>query len=64
MSEAVSLLAPAGFPALPPIAGVGLATHGAGIRGTKRVDLFLAAVAEGTAVAATFTPITVPFGAG
>ena len=60
MSEAVSLLAPAGFPALPPIAGVGLATHGAGIRGTKRVDLFLAAVAEGTAVAATFTQSRCP----
>jgi glutamate N-acetyltransferase/amino-acid N-acetyltransferase len=50
-----SPLAPASFPDLPPIAGVRLATHAAGLRYRSRADLFLAELAEGTTVAGTFT---------
>jgi glutamate N-acetyltransferase / amino-acid N-acetyltransferase len=56
----VSPLAPAGFPELPPIAGLQLATHEAGIRYAKRADLFLAELAEGTTVAGTFTKSLCP----
>jgi glutamate N-acetyltransferase/amino-acid N-acetyltransferase len=55
MSDVVSPLAPDAFPTLPPIAGVQLATHAAGIKYEGRADLFLASVAEGTVVAGTFT---------
>jgi glutamate N-acetyltransferase/amino-acid N-acetyltransferase len=56
----VSPLAPAAFPTLPPIAGVRLATHAAGIRYRARADLFLAEMDEGTTVAATFTKSLCP----
>jgi len=56
----VSPLAPAGFPDLPPIAGLRLATHAAGIRYAARADLFLAEMAEGTTVAGTFTKSLCP----
>ena len=45
----VSPLAPASFPELPPVAGVRLATHEAGLRYQKRADLFLALLDEGRA---------------
>lgn len=53
--SAVSPLAPAGFPRLPPLAGVRLAAFGCGIRYTRRDDLMLAELAPGTAVAGVFT---------
>ncbi|MFT5204616.1 MAG: glutamate N-acetyltransferase/amino-acid N-acetyltransferase [Candidatus Aldehydirespiratoraceae bacterium] len=56
----VSPLAPAGFPELPPIAGLQLATFAAGIRYEARADLFLAEMAEGTTVAGTFTQSLCP----
>jgi glutamate N-acetyltransferase / amino-acid N-acetyltransferase len=52
---AVSPLAPAHFPELPPIAGVRLAAFSCGIRYTGRDDLMLAELAAGTAVAGVFT---------
>jgi len=60
VSDSVSPLAPDSFPVLPPIAGVALATHAAGIRYENRADLFLAALAEGTSVAGTFTQSLCP----
>jgi glutamate N-acetyltransferase/amino-acid N-acetyltransferase len=56
----ISPLAPDSFPRLPPIAGLRLATHEAGIRYAKRADLFLAELAEGTTVAGTFTKSLCP----
>ncbi|MEQ8839731.1 MAG: bifunctional glutamate N-acetyltransferase/amino-acid acetyltransferase ArgJ [Acidimicrobiales bacterium] len=56
----ISPLAPSSFPVLPPVAGVRLATHEAGIRYAKRADLFLAELAEGTTVAGTFTKSLCP----
>ena len=50
-----SPLAPAHFPALPPIAGVRLATARAGYKAWDRDDLTLAVFAPGTAVAALTT---------
>lgn len=55
-----SPLAPESFPILPPIAGVGLATHAAGLRYQGRDDLFLATMAEGTTVAGVFTTSLCP----
>ncbi len=52
---AVSPLAPASFPCLPPIAGVRLAAFAGGIRYAGRDDLMLAELAPGTAVAGVFT---------
>jgi glutamate N-acetyltransferase/amino-acid N-acetyltransferase len=52
---AVSPLAPAGFPELPPIAGVRLAAFACGIRYQGRDDLMLAELAPGSAVAGVFT---------
>src|SRR5215472_5148379 len=52
---AVSPLAPACFPELPPIAGVRLAAFAAGIRYQGRDDLMLAELAPGSAVAGVFT---------
>ena len=52
---AVSPLAPASFPALPPLAGVRLAAVAGGIRYAGRDDLMLAELAPGTAVAGVFT---------
>jgi glutamate N-acetyltransferase/amino-acid N-acetyltransferase len=56
----ISPLAPDSFPDLPPIAGLQLATHAAGIRHDSRADLFLAVVAEGTTIAGTFTQSLCP----
>jgi glutamate N-acetyltransferase/amino-acid N-acetyltransferase len=56
----LSPLAPSSFPELPPVAGLRLATHAAGIRYAKRADLFLAEMAEGTTVAGTFTKSLCP----
>jgi glutamate N-acetyltransferase / amino-acid N-acetyltransferase len=56
----ISPLAPDTFPTLPPIAGLQLATHAAGIRHDARADLFLAVVAEGSTVAGTFTKSLCP----
>ncbi|MDY7100490.1 MAG: bifunctional glutamate N-acetyltransferase/amino-acid acetyltransferase ArgJ [Actinomycetota bacterium] len=46
---------PPPFPELPPVAGVRLATHAAGLRYQRRADLMLAAVVDQTTVAGTFT---------
>jgi glutamate N-acetyltransferase / amino-acid N-acetyltransferase len=55
MSTAISPLAPAGFPEMPPVAGVRLATAAAGIRYAGRTDVLLALFDAGTAVAGVFT---------
>lgn len=55
MSRPVSPLAPAGFPALPVIAGVRFAAIAAGVRYTGRTDVMLAELAPGTVVAGVFT---------
>jgi glutamate N-acetyltransferase/amino-acid N-acetyltransferase len=52
---AVSPLAPKGFPRLPPLAGVRLATTAAGVRYAQRTDVLLALLAPGTQVAGVFT---------
>src|SRR5437879_596397 len=52
---ALSPLAPEHFPELPPIAGVRLAAHAAGIRYTGRNDMMVAELAPGTAIAGVFT---------
>jgi glutamate N-acetyltransferase/amino-acid N-acetyltransferase len=52
---AVSPLAPKGFPKLPPLAGVRLATTAAGVRYKDRTDVLLALLAPGTQVAGVFT---------
>src|SRR5262249_59205340 len=52
---ALSPLAPARFPELPPIAGVRLAAFACGIRYTGRDDLMLAELAPGSTVAGVFT---------
>jgi glutamate N-acetyltransferase/amino-acid N-acetyltransferase len=57
---ALSPLAPARFPELPPIAGVRLAAFACGIRYTGRDDLMLAELAPGSAVAGVFTQSTMP----
>jgi glutamate N-acetyltransferase/amino-acid N-acetyltransferase len=51
----ISPLAPKSFAALPPLAGVRLATGAAGIRYRGRNDLMLAVFAPGTQVAGVFT---------
>ncbi len=51
----VSPLAPAGFPALPAIAGVRFAAAEAGVRYAGRLDVMLAAVDEGATLAGVFT---------
>ena len=51
----VSPLAPAGFPAMPPVAGVRLAATACGLKPSGKLDLFIAELAEGTAVAGLFT---------
>ncbi len=57
---AVSPLAPAQFPALPPIAGVRLAAGAAGVRYQGRDDLMLVELAPGSTVAGVFTQSTMP----
>lgn len=56
----VSPLAPAGMPALPPVAGVRMAATQAGIRYAGRTDLLLMELAEGTQVGAVFTRSKAP----
>ncbi|MEM9202661.1 MAG: bifunctional glutamate N-acetyltransferase/amino-acid acetyltransferase ArgJ [Actinomycetota bacterium] len=56
----VSPLAPNAFPLLPPLAGVAIGTHAGSLRYTGRDDLFLAELAEGTAVAGVFTKSLCP----
>jgi len=51
----ISPLAPEGFPELPPIAGVRLATLACGIRYAGRDDLMLTELAPGSAIAGVFT---------
>lgn len=59
-TAARSPLAPAGFPDLPPVGGVRLATLAAGLRYQGRADLMLALLPAGTAVAGTFTTSLCP----
>ena len=54
-APAVSPLAPKTFAALPPLAGVRLASGSAGIRYRERPDTVLAVFAAGTQVAGLFT---------
>ena len=51
----VSPLAPAGFPALPPVNGVRFAAAEAGVRYQGRLDVMLAEIAPGSAIAGVFT---------
>ena len=55
MAHQVSPLAPAAFPALPPIAGVRLAAAETGIRYKNRPDVLMALLQPGTTVAGSFT---------
>lgn len=55
MAHSVSPLAPTSQPAMPEVAGVGLACAATGIRYKGRVDVLLATLAEGTTVAGTLT---------
>ena len=55
MATSVSPLAPKNVPALPPIAGVRLATAAAGIRYAERTDVLLALLDPGTTAAGVFT---------
>src|SRR6516164_4599247 len=55
MAAAISPLAPARFPDMPPVAGVKLATAAAGIRYSGRTDVLLALFEQGTSVAGVFT---------
>ena len=55
MSTAVSPLAPASFPQMPPVEGVRLSTAAAGIRYAGRTDVLLALFDPGTTVAGVFT---------
>src|SRR3977135_2463641 len=55
MTTAISPLAPAQFPDMPPIDGVRLATAAAGIRYAGRTDVLLALFDPGTTVAGVFT---------
>lgn len=56
MSPKTSPLAPKdGFPAIPDVGGLRLATAAAGVKYRARDDVMLAVMAEGTAIAGTFT---------
>jgi len=55
MTATISPLAPKTVPAMPPIAGVRLATAAAGIRYPDRTDVMLAVFDAGTSVAGVFT---------
>jgi glutamate N-acetyltransferase/amino-acid N-acetyltransferase len=57
---AVSPLAPAQFPEMPPIAGVRLAAYAAGVRYEGRTDLMVAELAPGSAIAGVLTQSTMP----
>jgi glutamate N-acetyltransferase/amino-acid N-acetyltransferase len=54
-TSAVSPLAPASFPSLPPIGGVKFATIAAGVKYQGRADVMLATLVPGTVVAGAFT---------
>jgi glutamate N-acetyltransferase/amino-acid N-acetyltransferase len=58
--DAVSPLAPARFPELPPIVGVRLAAGAAAIRYQGRKDVMLVELAPGSTVAGVFTQSTMP----
>ena len=58
--SSISPLAPDTFPTLPPIAGVQIATHAAGLRYQHRADLMLALVPDSTTVAGTLTQTLCP----
>jgi len=60
MAVAISPLAPTNVPAMPPVAGVRLATAAAGIKYLNRTDVLLALLAPGTAVAGVFTKSKCP----
>src|SRR5476649_2650643 len=60
MAVAVSPLAPKSVPAMPPVAGVKLATAAAGIKYADRTDVLLALLAPGTTVAGVFTKSKCP----
>jgi len=55
MAHAVSPLAPAQFPEMPPVRGVRLATHAAGIRYADRTDLLVVELTPGTTVGGVLT---------
>jgi glutamate N-acetyltransferase / amino-acid N-acetyltransferase len=55
MPPKISPLAPAGFPDMPPVAGVRLAAHACGVRYEGRDDVLLVELAPATAVAGVFT---------
>jgi glutamate N-acetyltransferase / amino-acid N-acetyltransferase len=55
MTAAISPLAPAHFPDMPPVEGVRLATAAAGIRYAARTDVLLALFNPGTVAAGVFT---------
>jgi glutamate N-acetyltransferase/amino-acid N-acetyltransferase len=55
MASAVSPLAPARFPEMPPVEGVTFATAEAGIRYKNRTDVLLVSLAKGTQAAGVFT---------
>jgi len=57
---AISPLAPARFPDLPPIAGIRLAAYAAGIRYTGRNDMMIAELASGSTIAGVFTRSQTP----
>ena len=63
MSTAVSPLAPANVPDMPPISGVRLATAEAGIRYAGRTDVLLALFDPGTHRGGRFHALKVPVGA-
>ncbi len=54
-APAISPFAPAAFPALPAVNGVRFATAAAGVKYAGRVDVMLAELAPGTAVAGVYT---------
>src|SRR6266571_2441552 len=60
MMAAVSPLAPARFPELPPIPGVRLAAYAAGVRYAGRDDLMLVELAPGSTIAGVLTQSTMP----
>ena len=60
MSSSISPLAPTQVPDMPEIAGVRLATAEAGIRYKNRIDVLLALLDKGTAVAGVFTKSKCP----
>src|SRR5207248_10318555 len=60
MAPAISPLAPAQFPDMPPVGGVKLATAAAGIRYAGRTDVLLALFEQGTTVAGALTVSNCP----